>query len=109
MSVITTEAFVLRSYKLAEQDKIVVLFTKDRGKIRLVAKGARKNNNRFGAALEILTHVRIVFHEKLNRELQLLDRDPELLCTIRPFFPVAPGIPQPSTSADPPWKAQLIL
>jgi DNA repair protein RecO len=74
MSVITTEAFVLRSYKLAEQDKIVVVFTKDRGKIRLVAKGARKLRNRFGAALEILTHVRILFHEKPNRELQVLDR-----------------------------------
>jgi len=74
MSVISTEAFVLRSYKLAEQDKIVVLFTRDRGKIRLVAKGARKLKNRFGAALEILTHVRILFHEKPNRELQILDR-----------------------------------
>ena len=74
MSVISTEAFVLRSYKLAEQDKIVVLFTKDRGKIRLVAKGARKIKNRFGAALELLTHIRILFHEKPNRELQVLDR-----------------------------------
>ena len=74
MSVVTTEAFVLRSYKLAEQDKIVVLFTRDRGKIRVVAKGARKLKNRFGAALEVLTHLRIIFHEKPNRELQILDR-----------------------------------
>jgi len=74
MSAVSTEAFVLRSYKLAEQDKIVVLFTKDRGKIRLVAKGARKLKNRFGAALEILTHIRILFYEKPNRELQILDR-----------------------------------
>jgi DNA repair protein RecO (recombination protein O) len=73
MPVVSTDAFVLRSYKLAEQDKIVVLFTRDRGKIRLVAKGARKLKNRFGAALEVLTHVRIIFHEKPNRELQLLD------------------------------------
>jgi DNA repair protein RecO (recombination protein O) len=50
------------------------LFTRDRGKIRLVAKGARKVRNRFGAALEVLTHVRIIFHEKPNRELQILDR-----------------------------------
>jgi DNA repair protein RecO (recombination protein O) len=74
MSVVTTEAFVLRTYKLAEQDKIVVLFTKQFGKIRLVAKGARKLKNRFGASLEILTRVRILFHEKPNRELQVLDR-----------------------------------
>jgi len=74
MPLVSTEAFVLRSYKLAEQDKIVVLFTKDRGKIRLVAKGARKLKNRFGAALEVMTHVRIIFHEKANRDLQMLDR-----------------------------------
>ena len=74
MSVVSTEAFVLRTYKLAEQDKIVVLFTKEMGKIRLVAKGARKLKNRFGAALELLTRIRILFHNKPNRELQVLDR-----------------------------------
>ncbi|MCI0414212.1 DNA repair protein RecO [bacterium] len=74
MSVVSTEAFVLRTYKLAEQDKIVVLFTKEMGKVRLVAKGARKLKNRFGAALELLTRVRILFHNKPNRELQVLDR-----------------------------------
>ena len=74
MSVVSTEAFVLRTYKLAEQDKIVVFFTRDLGKIRLVAKGARKLKNRFGASLEILTRVRILFHNKPNRELQVLDR-----------------------------------
>jgi DNA repair protein RecO (recombination protein O) len=74
MSVVSTEAFVLRTYKLAEQDKIVVLFTKNFGKIRVVAKGARKLKNRFGASLEILTRIRILFHEKSNRELQVLDK-----------------------------------
>lgn len=74
MPLVTTEAFVLRSYKLAEQDKIVVLFSKDFGKIRVVAKGARKMKNRFGAALELFAHLRIIFHEKANRELQILDR-----------------------------------
>ncbi len=74
MPLIATEAFVLRTYKLAEQDKIVVFFTKELGKIRLVAKGARKLRNRFGASLEILTRVRLLFHNKPNRELQVLDR-----------------------------------
>ncbi len=74
MPVRSTEAFVLRSYKLAEQDKIVVLFTKDLGKIRLVAKGARKLKNRFGAALELLTHLQILYYEKANRDLHVLDR-----------------------------------
>ena len=68
-----TEAFVLRTYRLAENDKIAILFTRDHGKIRFVAKGARKMKNRFGAALEVLTHLHISFFEKPNRELQILD------------------------------------
>jgi DNA repair protein RecO (recombination protein O) len=74
MPIVSTEAFVLRSYKLAENDKIVVLFTRDFGKIRLVAKGARKMKNRFGAALEVFSHVSVTFHEKENRDLLVLDR-----------------------------------
>lgn len=74
MPIVSTEAFVLRSYKLAENDKIVVLFTKQFGKLRFVAKGARKMKNRFGAALEAFTHLQIQFHQKENKELFVLDR-----------------------------------
>jgi DNA repair protein RecO (recombination protein O) len=74
MAIVSTEAFVLRSYKLAENDKIIVMFTRDFGKLRLVAKGARKVKSRFGAALENFAHVRIIFHHKENRELLMLDR-----------------------------------
>lgn len=74
MPLVSTEAFVLRSYKLAENDKIVVLFSRDFGKIRLVAKGARKMRNRFGASLEVFSHIRVLFHEKENRELLVLDK-----------------------------------
>jgi DNA repair protein RecO (recombination protein O) len=74
MAIVSTEAFVLRSYRLAENDKIVVLFTRDHGKLRLVAKGARKMKSRFGASLEVLTRLKIFYHEKPNRELLVLDR-----------------------------------
>lgn len=74
MSIVSTEAFVLRSYKLAENDKIVVLFTKQLGKLRLVAKGARKMKNRFGASLEVFAHLQVMFHHKENRDLLVLDR-----------------------------------
>jgi DNA repair protein RecO (recombination protein O) len=74
MPIVSTEGFVLRSYKLGENDKIVVFYTRDFGKVRLVAKGARKLKNRFGAALEVFAYVRIMFHEKENRELLVLDR-----------------------------------
>ena len=69
MNVVTTEAIVLRSYNLAEADRIVLCFTRDAGLIRGVAKGARRMKSRFGAALEPFTLVRLEFREKENREL----------------------------------------
>lgn len=69
MNVVTTEAIVLRSYNLAEADRIVVCFTRSAGLIRGVAKGARRMKSRFGAALEPFTVVRLEFREKENREL----------------------------------------
>jgi DNA repair protein RecO (recombination protein O) len=69
MNVVTTEAIVLRSYNLAEADRIVLCFTRDAGLIRGVAKGARRMKSRFGAGLEPFTIVRLEFREKENREL----------------------------------------
>jgi DNA repair protein RecO (recombination protein O) len=69
MNVVTTEAIVLRSYNLAEADRIVLCFTRDAGLIRGVAKGARRMKSRFGAALEPFTVIRLEFREKENREL----------------------------------------
>jgi DNA repair protein RecO (recombination protein O) len=69
MNVVTTEAIVLRSYNLAEADRIVLCFTRNAGLIRGVAKGARRMKSRFGAALEPFTVVRLEFREKENREL----------------------------------------
>ena len=46
------EAVVLRTYKLGEADRIVVLLTRGRGKVRAVAKGVRKTKSKFGARLE---------------------------------------------------------
>lgn len=48
---------VLRTYKLGEADRIVVLLTEGRGKVRAVAKGVRKTSSRFGARLEPTSHV----------------------------------------------------
>src|SRR5215468_4167429 len=69
MNVVTTEAIVLRSYNLAEADRIVLCFTRDAGLIRGVAKGARRMKSRFGAGLEPFTVIRLEFREKENREL----------------------------------------
>jgi DNA repair protein RecO (recombination protein O) len=69
MPLVTTEAFVLRTYSLAEADKICVFFTRQSGKVRGVAHGARKLKSRFGSALEPFTEVRLKYFQKENREL----------------------------------------
>jgi DNA repair protein RecO (recombination protein O) len=65
----TADALVLRTYKLGEADRIVVFLTRDRGKKRGVAKGARRPRSRFTGALEPLTEVRVAYFEKERREL----------------------------------------
>ena len=65
----TTEAFALRTYSLAEADKICVFFTRDQGKVRGVAYGARKLKSRFGSSLEPFTEVALTYFQKEGREL----------------------------------------
>lgn len=65
----TTEAFALRTYSLAEADKICVFLTRDQGKVRGVAYGARKLKSRFGSALEPFTEVALTYFQKEGREL----------------------------------------
>jgi DNA repair protein RecO (recombination protein O) len=48
---------VLRTYRLGEADRIIVLMTEEHGKVRAVAKGVRRTSSKFGARLEPLTHV----------------------------------------------------
>jgi len=73
MPLYTTEAIILRTYKLGEADRIVVFLTRDRGKQRGVAQGARRLRSRFGGALEPLTRVEVTYFEKENRELVSLN------------------------------------
>src|SRR6187455_1262561 len=58
-----TQAVVLRSLRLGEADRIVHLYTLDRGRIGAVAKGIRRTKSRFGARLEPLSHVAMMLHE----------------------------------------------
>ena len=80
-----TEAFVLRTYKLAEADKIVLLLTRKVGLLRGVARGARKLKSRFGAGLELFTLVSLDYYEKETRELVSI-RQTEIL---RSYFHLA--------------------
>ena len=69
MPLYTADALILRTYKLAEADRIVVFLTSDRGKRRGVAKGARRTRSRFTGGLEPFTRVRLSYFERENRDL----------------------------------------
>jgi DNA repair protein RecO (recombination protein O) len=58
-----TEAIVLRSLRFSEADRILHLYTADRGRVGAIAKGARKTKSRFGARLEPLSHGELMLHE----------------------------------------------
>jgi hypothetical protein len=69
----TTDALILKTYKLGESDRIVVFLTRDRGKKRGVAKNARQSRRRFGGALEPMTCGRVSYVEREGRDLVLLN------------------------------------
>lgn len=73
MPLYSADAIILRTYKLGEADRIVVFLTRDRGKKRGVAKGARRPKSKFVGALEPLTHARVAYFEKERRELVSLN------------------------------------
>ena len=58
-----TESVVLRSMRFSEADRILHLFTLERGRVNAIAKGVRKTSSRFGARLEPLTHASLMLHE----------------------------------------------
>jgi len=57
-----TEAVVLRSFRFGEADRVLHLYTAERGRIGAVAKGIRRTKSRFGARLEPLSHVEAMLH-----------------------------------------------
>ena len=63
---------VLRTYKLRESDRIVVIHTAENGKVRAVAKGVRKTKSKFGARLEPMSHVRLLLYR--GRELDIVSQ-----------------------------------
>jgi DNA repair protein RecO (recombination protein O) len=60
------QGIVLRSYPFGDADRVVVILSPNRGKIRTVAKGVRKTKSRFGGRLEPFTHVDLVLYEGRN-------------------------------------------
>jgi len=73
MALHESEAIVLRTYPLREADLLVTLFTRAEGKVRGVARSAKKSRRRFGGALEPLTYVRAFYDVREGQELARLD------------------------------------
>lgn len=69
MAIVETDSLILKSYALAEADKIVVFLTQQHGLIRGVAKGAKRLKSRFGGSLEPFSIVNLTFYQKEEREL----------------------------------------
>ena len=64
-----SESYVLRTYPFREADLIVSFFTRDQGKLRGVARRARKPKNTFGSGLERLSLINLSYSQKETREL----------------------------------------
>ena len=72
MTLYRDKGVVLRSYKLGESDRIVVLMTEQHGKVRAVAKGIRKTKSKIGARLEPMSHVEVQLYK--GRELDTVSQ-----------------------------------
>lgn len=74
MSLIETESLVLKTYNLADADKIVVFLTHDHGVVRGVAKGAKRLKSKFGSGLEPFSIVQVTYFQKDAVELVSIQR-----------------------------------
>ncbi len=112
MGIHETEALVLKSYPLAEADKIVVFLTRSHGIVRGVAKGAKRLNSKFGGSLEPFSTVRLEFFQSPERELvtirgcEIVDSiflrasEPVLLGKLSYFSEILTGFTPPSDPDD---------
>jgi DNA repair protein RecO (recombination protein O) len=73
MSARVSEAFVLQTWPFREADAVVSFFTRDQGKLRGVARRARRPKSGFGSGLERLSQIRMSYYQRENRELVNID------------------------------------
>lgn len=82
----TTDAINLRSYNLSDSDKIVVMYSKDKGIIRSVAKGTKKPKSKLGARMDLLVANNLLFSRGRNMDTvcqaQTINSFKEIRCDI---------------------------
>jgi DNA repair protein RecO (recombination protein O) len=74
MAILKSEGIVLRGWRLGETSRILSIFTREFGKIKVVAKGALGPKSKFKGCVESLAHVDLIYYDKRTRELQLLSQ-----------------------------------
>ncbi len=79
--IVTTEAIVLHSRKFGDTSRIVTLYSKDFGRISVMAKGARHTKSKFGASLDALSYCSVTLYKSSQKELHLLSKAE----TVRPL------------------------
>lgn len=84
MSIQRTEAIILKTIPYGETSKILTTFTRDLGKINLLARGARDVKSKYGGSLELFTHVSVIFYERSERDLQYVSD----VTVINPFLQI---------------------
>ncbi|CAN5309059.1 DNA repair protein RecO [soil metagenome] len=72
MAIVRTEAFVLKAIPFGETSVICRLFTRDHGVVPVIAKGARRPRNRFGAGLDPFRRLGVTYYDRAGREIQTL-------------------------------------
>jgi DNA repair protein RecO (recombination protein O) len=72
VAIVKTEAVFLKGTNWRESSRILSAFSKDYGKVKLVAKGARRPKSKYGAALEPLTHAQVIFYKRETKDLYTL-------------------------------------
>lgn len=74
MSIVRTEAFVLKAFRFGETSMIYRLLTRDRGVVPVIAKGARRPRSRLGAAVDPFRRLDVTYYDRPGREIQTLSQ-----------------------------------
>ena len=84
---IVTAGLVLRETVTRETDKILTVLTPDRGKISLIARGARRKNSRLAAACQLLAYSELTIYEKGQWFMHVAAAAAAAECPVRPQCP----------------------
>lgn len=81
MPIEKTDAIVINSMDWSNTSKILSFYTREHGRVKAVAKGARRRGSPFLGALELFYYVDLVYYEKGTRQLQTVSQ-----CSVKKDF-----------------------